>query len=255
MTKITISSLINIMNETCSESVAVLEGLRKSLFIKSKGELINPDKVEFRIAETELNKDQTMVEFIPSYIICVSGIEKKFNNGTDINCKMISNGKIISSNIIGKDLGSINIEEHEEFIEENFEVLSKALEEANINKKYVSLNSCNMWQSTLSRFYKRPRTLQVKGFDVNDIYQLDIIGSQIILKNHLFCFYYDVYKRILSKSNSSVYEFIEKEVSEDELETMKNNLFDNLYLEVNDLPQFWKTLVQKSQFQLKRKKQ
>lgn len=250
MTKITVSNFIQIMDETCKETSAILEGLRKSLFIKKQGNLLNPAKVEFRIDESDFKDNKPSSEINFNYIISVSFDEKKHNDEDEINCKLECGGKIISTNIIGNTTGEIYSVAKYEFIEQNKEIINKALEEANINKKYLSMNSCNAWQSTLSRFYRMPKTLQAKSLDSKDIYQVDIVGSQIVLKNYYFCFYYDVYKHLLSKTCASIYEFKEKKMTDEDFNNMTINLFDKLYIEVNELPVFWQILVQKSNLKL-----
>ncbi|MBQ9834426.1 MAG: hypothetical protein IJO33_04475 [Bacilli bacterium] len=245
MTKITISSLIKIMNETCHESMAVLEGLKKSIFIQSGNELINPDKLEFRIAEKEMLQGCE----IPEYIISISWLNKKLEN---INCRIDPiNKKIILCNVIGDSLDCLETKEQKDFIELNKYIIYKALEEANANQKYVSLSSCNMWQSTLSRYYSKPHSLLAEN--LNGTYEFDINGTQLSLKNGIDHLWFDVYKNIFSQSKSSIYVVREKDISNDELQNLHEIYFDKLYIDINDLPGFWQSLIcQSSKLSLKK---
>lgn len=235
MTKITIGSLIKIMNETCLESVAVLEGLKKSIFIQNGNELINPDKIEFRIAEKEMIQGCEN----PDYIISISWQNKKID---DVNCRIDPTNKtVILCNIIGDSLNDLLTPKQKQFLELNKDIILKALHEANANKKYVSLSSCNMWQSTLSRYYSKPHTLQAEN--LNETYEFDINGSQISLRNSTNHLWYDVYRNIFSQSKSFIYVVREKCISDEEIKSLHELYFDKLYIDINKLPVFWQSLM------------
>lgn len=243
MTKITISSLINIMNDTCIETAAVLEGLRKSIFVRSGNELINPEKIEFRIAEKDILQAHNLSANFSAYIFSVIWYDKfDGNKSKNINCRINSNNNsLILCNVIG-DINDNLTTEQQEFIELNQIIILKALQEANVNKKYVSMNSCNMWQSTLSRYYNNPHSLRATNLHEN--YSFDINGTQISFKNKNEHIWFDVYKNIFSKSKDSIYIVREKCIAEEELQHLYDTFFNQLYIEINELPIFWRSLIQ-----------
>lgn len=235
MTKLSVSSLIKIMKEKSIESGAILEGLRKSLFIKNNDELINPDNVEFRIAEKNMVGSTNQP---PSYVISVSWDKSKY-----LSCMLDEEKKeIIFCNVVG-DTDVLVTHERLEFLKLNKEIILKALQEANTNKKYVSLNSCNMWQSTLSRYYSKPHSFIGVSPESNSSYIFDISGTQISLKDKTYHLWFNVYNNTFSYSKSSIYVIKEKVLSSEEEQLLFERMFDNILIDIEQLPTFWQSII------------
>ena len=273
MEKIAISELIYVMKEICEETKAVLEGIRKSLYIKRENELVNPGKVEFGIAKYKQDKQgvlyfsinqnlqvtehdclENIIDEDSIYVLKIRENAKfsAYSNDFECNCRLF-NGEVSPAHESGLKLDKFEAESKIDFLNLNSEILLRVLEEVNKNRKYMTYSGLNFWQTT-NQYNGRSYTIQATSETTVPVAKLHVNNTSVGLKILPgFLIVFDVLKNELR--GQALKEIYSDLSDEEQMAVVKNNYFDKFFISVTDLPEFWQARIKDRSQKLNRKKE